>query len=563
MRILGNPLNLGSITESRKELRLSAAERATHLYVCGSTGTGKSKFLENLIRQDIKNWNVGRCGMLLIDPHGSLYDAVLKWIAYYDLKRPLVLINLSDPDWVIGYNVLRRRKGLDDDSVLVKAFIQAMAHVWGESGTNNTPLFAKWADTIFRTLYHSNSTLVESEFLIDKSDPAILHKLTKHVKARAIVNDWNFSQQLNPREYHKEISSTANRLRRFLANKKLRYMFGQETKSLDFEKALDEGAIVLVNTSTQENVVGEEDAALFSTLLLSDLWVAARARGKDNKNKPFYVYLDEFQKFVTPTMAENLDEARGYGLHLTLSHQFPNQLLHAGDAGKQVFDSVMENARSKVVFEVGVTNLEQLAKALFLGTFNPDEIKNEMYSTKVMAYREELRRSYTYGTTQAHGYGSNDREARNYADGDSTDVIGRAESTGTTDFYSDSESESISESMALIPEMGRELSHIQFRSLEEQLHRAMAVLFEQRQRECVVRLNGMRAPACIRVPEVRDMPVTKERVEKYKTKVLQESSVAMPTRTAKRQLEFRDFIMARKEEPKSEDEPVTAKRRIK
>jgi hypothetical protein len=38
-----------------KSLGLSRTERDKPLYVCGGTGTGKSKFLENLIRQDIRS----------------------------------------------------------------------------------------------------------------------------------------------------------------------------------------------------------------------------------------------------------------------------------------------------------------------------------------------------------------------------------------------------------------------------------------------------------------------------------------------------------------------------
>jgi len=48
-------------------------------------------------------------------------------------------------------------------------------------------------------------------------------------------------------------------------------------------------------------------------MLLSDLWTAAKERGKGtdaHRVKPFYVYIDEFQKFVTPTIAKNLDQAR-------------------------------------------------------------------------------------------------------------------------------------------------------------------------------------------------------------------------------------------------------------
>jgi DNA helicase HerA-like ATPase len=54
----GNDLILGKMPGRDRSLGLSREERDKHLYVCGGTGTGKSKFLENLIRQDIGNWNI-------------------------------------------------------------------------------------------------------------------------------------------------------------------------------------------------------------------------------------------------------------------------------------------------------------------------------------------------------------------------------------------------------------------------------------------------------------------------------------------------------------------------
>ena len=60
----GNDLNLGRLGGRNADLILSRTERDTHLYVCGGTGTGKSKFLESLVRQDIKAWGKSKwiCG---------------------------------------------------------------------------------------------------------------------------------------------------------------------------------------------------------------------------------------------------------------------------------------------------------------------------------------------------------------------------------------------------------------------------------------------------------------------------------------------------------------------
>jgi len=69
---------------------LSLAPFATSIYTsAGGTGTGKSKFLEHLIRQDILAWRKSRCGLLLLDPHGCLYDNLLNWLAWHKIERPI------------------------------------------------------------------------------------------------------------------------------------------------------------------------------------------------------------------------------------------------------------------------------------------------------------------------------------------------------------------------------------------------------------------------------------------------------------------------------------------
>jgi hypothetical protein len=77
--------------------------RSTHLYCCGSTGTGKSKMLEHLIRQDIQNWYKTKCGALIIDPHGSLYNSLINWISWNapHLKE-IPIVPIETRPWVVS-----------------------------------------------------------------------------------------------------------------------------------------------------------------------------------------------------------------------------------------------------------------------------------------------------------------------------------------------------------------------------------------------------------------------------------------------------------------------------
>jgi hypothetical protein len=111
----GNDLILGQLAGRNTTLGFSRTERDKHLYVCGGTGTGKSKFLENLIRQDIRSWRKSKCGMIVLDPHGSLFDSLINWLAWNErnIDAPIIPIDLRRDDWIVSYNLLRQRDTAD------------------------------------------------------------------------------------------------------------------------------------------------------------------------------------------------------------------------------------------------------------------------------------------------------------------------------------------------------------------------------------------------------------------------------------------------------------------
>jgi hypothetical protein len=461
--------------------------------------------------------------------------------------------------------------------VIVDNFVQAMAYVWGESGTDRTPLFARWASNILSTLYEKKLTLLEAEYLIDRTNRRVRHEITKDISNYLVRQDWAFTDTLTPKDYDAQISSTVNRLRVFLNKQQTRRVFGQNGASLDLGKALEDGSIILVNLSTEKTQVSNEDASLLATLLLSDLWKAAEERGKKtsaSQIKPFYVYIDEFQNFVTPTIAKNLDQARGFGLHLTLANQFPRQILHTGAQGEQVYDSVMANARSKIVFETrGEENLRPLAFDLFTGVLNPDEIKHTLYSTKVMEFREEMRVSYSSGSAASTGTGiftggTASRGAGGFASaGTEYDASAwneaMADSSGDSSTSTNSQSESQTRMPVLVPVIGKEISHVQFRTLEEQIFRAMAVLFDQQQRQAVARLAGMRAPASIWTPFVAEPPTTVQMEKLFLRGCYKKLKFATPTEKVDRELVERKKKFTGIAENKETGEATAVKRRVK
>lgn len=589
--MLGNPLKIGRTVGTDQSIELPAKARDRHLYVCGGTGVGKSKFLEHCIRQDILNSRKSRCGLILFDPHGLVYKNTLAWAAKHGLNRHIIPINLGKDDWIISYNALRRRT--TDPAVVVANFVDDLAHVWGEEGTDRTPLLARYCSVFLRTLYENDCTISDIMYLI--SNPSIRRAMAAKVADPVARQLWTFADRY-PKEFELQLTSTVNRFPRLVGAKVMRAMLGQPHKSLDLLEAMETGKIILCNLSTEGGHISEEDTDTFGTLLLSDLWTAASSRPKREREnaKPFYVYIDECQKFITPTIANNLDQARGFGLYLTLANQYPRKLLISGVHGEAMYHSIITNAENKVVFRLGhPDDARVLGQWLFMNTFDVDEVKLRLFSTKVMGYKEETREivssgtSHVEGKSSGHGHGS--FHGISAGDGLSgmesfnpnisgSDPITTAEgwnsyvadSSGESESWFEQESEaqgtneSVTHAPMLIPQMGKEISSVQYRSIEEQIFRATQKLFDQQDRHFAIRYaGGPKAPLFVKTPTVKPPSVRKQRVDEYRLQLLRELECAMPMVDASKLIDGREQKLIAELVDVPFDEPTSAKRRIR
>ena len=127
------------------------------MQISGPSGTGKSKFVELLIREDIKAGH----GLCLIDPHGSLYQNILKWLQAIDWpSEKIILFDPSDDSYVTGFNPLRVQ--VSDLSYHVDAMVRACAQVWGGEDTDRTPLLKRCLRIVFHALAERKLSLLEA-----------------------------------------------------------------------------------------------------------------------------------------------------------------------------------------------------------------------------------------------------------------------------------------------------------------------------------------------------------------------------------------------------------------
>jgi hypothetical protein len=84
----------------------------------------------------------------------------------------------------------------------------------------------------------------------------------------------------------------------------------------------------------------------------------------EEERQDFFLYVDEFQNFATPSFANILSEARKYRLALIMAHQYIGQLTQTptGQQNTKIRDAVFGNVGTMMSFKVGADDGEYLAK---------------------------------------------------------------------------------------------------------------------------------------------------------------------------------------------------------
>ncbi len=339
------------------EVRLGSEQRVRHMHLIGASGTGKSTLLYNLIRQDIENGE----GLAVLDPHGDLVDRVLGIIPP-ERVNDVVLLDPTDEEYSVGFNILSAHSDFEKNllaSDLVSIF-RRLSTSWGDQ------LNSVLSNAILAFLESSRGgTLADlRRFLLDAD---FRKELLETVRDPDVVFYWQKAfPQLGG---NKSIGPVLTRLDTFLGPKPIRYLVSQKENKLDFANILDSGKIFLAKLP--QGQIGKENSYLLGSLLVSKFQQLAmsRQRMSQEARRDFWLYIDEFHSFITPSMAEILAGARKYRVGLILAHQEMHQLQRDAEVA-----SAIANCATRIVFRVGDSDAHSLEKGF--SSFGAKDLQN-------------------------------------------------------------------------------------------------------------------------------------------------------------------------------------------
>lgn len=333
-----------------KKFGIRLADRRSHMYIIGKTGTGKSTLLKTMILQDMDHGH----GLALLDPHGDLSAEIRKAVPEHR-KDDFIDFDVPDKWKNLSFNPLA---GVSQENRTLTAsnLLAVFQKIWG----------AFWGPRLEHVLRNSLLTLMcqpkanLGDILRLLVDPDFRNNAIGRVPFDQIRKFWKTEFEMFPRSLRSEvIAPIQNKVGAFLTNPILEHILTKDTNMFDLRKVVDFGKILVVNLS--KGRLGEDTSFLLGALFVSMINCIAMGRADTSEEcrKDFFLYVDEFHNFTTPIVNQMLSELRKYRVGLVLANQFLKQL----DLNTR--DAILGNIGTTICFRLGAIDASLMERSFF------------------------------------------------------------------------------------------------------------------------------------------------------------------------------------------------------
>ncbi|MDD3301938.1 MAG: type IV secretion system DNA-binding domain-containing protein [Candidatus Gracilibacteria bacterium] len=365
--LLGYNIHRGS----KKEIRVKTEDRFRHFYVIGQTGTGKSSIIQVMARQDLRNGN----GLAVMDPHGDLAKDLLPFIPR-ERADDVIYFDPADESRPMGLNILEATTPDEKEKVAQDA-MNIMIKLFGSEifGPRIQDYFRNGCLTLMD--YPQGGAITDIIRIFTDND---FQKDRIRTLKNPIVRNWweKTYAAMGEREKGEIIPYFAAKFGQFITNSMMRNILGQLKSSFDVSDVMQKGNILMINLS--KGLIGDLNSELLGLIIVNKIQMAAMRRQQMSKEdrKDFFLYIDEFQNYITPSIESILSEARKYRLGLILAHQYLGQLEKSDALTKSSLNlknAIFGNVGSVLSYKVGPEDGEFLAK-YYAPTFSEQDLVN-------------------------------------------------------------------------------------------------------------------------------------------------------------------------------------------
>jgi hypothetical protein len=314
---------LRDIGVGEERLWLSEEERESHVHVLGTTGEGKSKLIEHLVRGDILTGN----GVCLLDPTDRAETAynILRFCASIGFEK----VCLIDPFTLHSHKRITCIQPFHFQKTYKNASVanigDTIRTVFSVKDQADTARINRYLPAVLHCLWNAEMTVHEALYFTDHGSPAyrarrkeILSHSDPLDRHRLALEEVFESRAM----FLNEFQSTARRFEPFF-DSTLDLMFGADY-GVPFMKMITEGWVILVNLYSGLGVEPIHTRLLGTTVINELIFALDRLRNRGWKGV-HYLYVDEAGRYANRNLADLLAYKRKSGLRVTVAHQYFKQ----------------------------------------------------------------------------------------------------------------------------------------------------------------------------------------------------------------------------------------------
>ena len=341
-----------------KPIFVKNEDRFRHFYVIGQTGTGKSSILQIMARQDLRN----KRGIAVLDPHGDLAKDLLPFIPK-ERADDLVYFDPGDLSRPMGLNLLEANSE-DEKQMVVADATNIMIKLFGGE------IFGPRIQDYFRngclTLMDCPTGGAITDLIRLFTDDNFQRERRTTLKNPIVRTWWDHTYaKMGDREKGEIIPYFAAKFGQFITNTLMRNIVGQTKSAFDIADIMNNEKILFASLS--KGVLGDLNSNLLGLILVSKIQIAAMKRQQmaASDRRDFFLYIDEFQNYVTDSIESILSEARKYRLGLVIAHQYLGQLQKSDALTKSSLnlkDAIFGNVGTMMTYKIGPEDAEMMGK---------------------------------------------------------------------------------------------------------------------------------------------------------------------------------------------------------
>ncbi|MEI4301584.1 type IV secretion system DNA-binding domain-containing protein [Streptococcus suis] len=341
-----------TIETQPRPLQIPSQSAKKHLFLLGSTGTGKTTAMSHLILSDIKS---KKHSVVVIDAKGQLTHELLERTpAEHD--EDIVVISPTAKR-IVGINPFELTNYGVEPEVIADYLLELFKGLYPEHfGIYSLDILSHAFLTLARI---PNSSLVMLPSLL--TNKWFRNQLLKNLKDPiGLESFWAWFELLSEAQRHQMLNPILNKFRQFLLRPQLRAMLGQAQPTFGLAELFQGRKIVLVPLN--KAVIGSESAKLIGSLVTSILWmlILRQSSVEPSKRQSAFIYVDETPSFLGIPNA-NLDEALSQSRQFNVGWAIGFQ--HLAQMSSNLKAGIESNTANKIVFGLNLNEAKEMAKS--------------------------------------------------------------------------------------------------------------------------------------------------------------------------------------------------------